>query len=166
MESISVSHEIHCSADRFWKTFFDPEFSETLFVRELGFRDYCVLEQNVSEQAIECRSTGVVEPHLTTALRSLTGQVVRYEQQGSFDRNQRCYRWQTVPSRLSDRVRLEGCIRTEALGSDRVRCIVEFHVEARVFAIGGLLETNAVKALSAECEVGAAAMNRYFATRH
>ncbi len=136
METLSVSHEIHCSADRFWTTFFDPDFNEQMFVQELGFRDYCVLEQKESENGIECRSTGVIESHLATPLRTLTGQEMRYVQQGCFDRSSRCYRWQSV------------------------------NVEARIFGIGGLLESKVVKELSAECEVSAAAMNRYFEASH
>lgn len=166
METLSVSHEIHCSADRFWTTFFDPDFNEQLFVQELGFRDYCVLEQKESENGIECRSTGVIESHLATPLRTLTGQEMRYVHQGCFDRSSRCYRWQSVPARMADRLRLEGSMRIEPIGTDCVRRIVEFNVEARIFGIGGLLESKVVKELSAECEVSAAAMNRYFEASH
>lgn len=166
METVSVAHEIHCSADCFWKTFFDPSFSERLFMQDLGFRDYCVIARKESPTAIECRSTGVVESRLPAPLRTLTGPAVRYMQEGSFDKRSGRYHWQTFPSRMADRLHLEGSVRIEPLDEHRVRRIVEVNVEARIFALGGLLETNALKELVAECEVSAAAMNRYFDARH
>ena len=57
-------------------------------------------------------------PRLPAPLRTLTGPAVRYMQEGSFDKRSGRYHWQTFPSRMADRLHLEGSVRIES-GEDR-----------------------------------------------
>ena len=58
MGKFTVTHEIHCNVETFWKLFFDKAFNEKLYLEGLGFPAYKTLEQNETETRITRR----VEP--------------------------------------------------------------------------------------------------------
>ena len=44
MIKFTMTHEINCDVDTFWKMFFDKEFNDALYKTALGFTKYDVVE--------------------------------------------------------------------------------------------------------------------------
>ena len=51
------------------------------------------------------------------------------------------------PSALADKMRNEGVMRIEAIGDNKVRRIADITIEAKIFGVGGLIESTAEKQL-------------------
>jgi hypothetical protein len=62
---------------------------------------------------------------------------------------------------LTDKLRQEGTMHVEPAGEGKVRRIADMIIEAKVFAVGGLLESTAEKQLREGWDQSAAFMNKY-----
>ena len=52
MTKFTLTHEIDCDPETFWKVFFDKDFNVQLYKGPLGFPDFEILEQNDTETTI------------------------------------------------------------------------------------------------------------------
>ena len=66
---------------------------------------------------------------------------------------------------MADKLRQEGTMRIEAVGTGKVRRIAELTMEAKVFAIGGLIESTTEKQLREGWDKSAVFMNRYIQSK-
>ena len=146
MGKFTLSHEIRCDEARFWETFFDDAFNEQLFREALRF-DYKLLEHADREREIVRRYATTPKLELPGPVAKLVGPNLRVEEQGRYDKAQRVWTWRMIPSVLADKFRSEGRMHIEPIGNDRVRRVAEMSAEAKIFAIGGLVESTAEKAM-------------------
>ncbi len=163
MGKFNVSHEIHCDADTFWNTFFDKTFNERLYLEALGFPDFQIQDQKETEGQITRRVTGTPKMNLPGVLAKLLGPNFRYTEEGTFDKAQKTWRWKMTPSVLAEKLRQEGTLRVEPAGEGKVRRVAEMIIEAKIFGVGGLLESTAEKQLRAGWDDSAVFMNKYLA---
>ncbi|NUQ76604.1 MAG: DUF2505 family protein [Polyangiaceae bacterium] len=147
MGKFTITHEIPCSEEMFWKTFFDKEFNETLFLKELSFPEYKIIEARETDTEIIRKISGQPKMDLPGPIAKLLGSGFRYTEEGRFNKASKQWSWKMTPSTLADKLRNEGTMRIEKLGEDRVRRIADITVEAKVFGIGGLLESTTEKEL-------------------
>ena len=82
----TIKHTIETDIDTFWNLFFDSEFNRALFVDELGFTTYQVLEDSrdpdgVVRRRLEC--TPKIE--LPAPARKIFGNSAGYTEVGRFD---------------------------------------------------------------------------------
>ena len=164
MSTFKVTHEINCNAETFWKVFFDKEFNEKLYKEGIGFPEFSVVSQNETETQITRKCAGKPKLNMPGPVMKLLGDGFRYTEEGTFEKKSGIWRWKMIPSTLADKLRQEGTLRVEPIGDTKVRRVAELINEAKVFAIGGLLESSAEKQLREGWDQSAAYMNKWIAS--
>jgi hypothetical protein len=162
MGKFTVTHEIRCNVETFWKTFFDKDFNDKLYLEGLGFPAYKTLEQNETETRITRKVSGQPKMNMPAPVAKLMGSNFSYVEDGSFDKATKVWTWKLTPSTLADKMRNEGSVRVEAIGDDKVRRVAELLIEAKIFGLGGLIESSAEKQLRDGWDQSAVFMNKYF----
>lgn len=161
MGKFTVTHEIRCNVETFWKVFFDKDFNEKLYLEALGFPEYKTLEQNETDKQITRKVRAQPKMSLPGPVAKLFGSGFSYVEEGSLDKGTQVWRWKLNPSTLADKLRTEGVVRVEAIGDDKVRRVAEIEIEAKIFGVGGLIESSAEKQLREGWDASAAYMNKY-----
>ena len=160
-----LKHEIHCNADRFWKVHVDREFNEKLYREVLGFPEFNIVDQQETEREIRRRCVGQPKMNMPGPILKLLGPSFRYTEEDTFDKASSVWRWKTIPSVLADKMRHEGLMRLEPIGDDRVRRVAEIMIEAKIFGLGGLVESSTEKELRQGWDASAVFMNKWLAER-
>jgi hypothetical protein len=164
MPTFTLNHEIRCNTERFWQLFFDREFNDKLYKEALEFPEYSILEQRDTDTEIIRKVAGQPKMNMPGPVAKVLGSGFKYVEEGSFDKAKRIWRWKMTPSTLAEKMRNEGSVRVEALGDDRVRRVAEIVVEAKIFGIGGMIESSAEKQLREGWEKSAVFMNKWIET--
>jgi hypothetical protein len=165
MGKFTLTHEIKCDVDTFWKTFFDKTFNERLYREVLGFPAFDILEQRETETSIIRKASGQPKMNAPAPVAKLMGSNFRYTEEATFDKATKVFRFKTIPSVMPDKVRNEGTVRVEPIGDGKhVRRITEIMVEAKVFGLGGIIESSTEKQMRDGWESSAAFMNKYLET--
>jgi hypothetical protein len=163
MGKFTVTHEINCDVETFWKTFFDKDFNEKLYRGSLGFPEYTITDQTETDTQITRKVAAMPKMDVPGPVQKLLGSNFRYVENGSMDKAKRVWVWKLTPSTLADKLRTEGTVRAEAIGDNKTRRIAEMTVEAKVFAVGGLMESSAEKQLRDGWDKSARFMNDWLA---
>ena len=162
MPTFKVTHEINCDAETFWKIFFDKEFNEKLYLQGLGFPDFKVLDQQETDTKITRKCSGMPKLDMPGPVMKLLGNGFRYTEEGSFDKGTKVWKWKMTPSTMAEKLRQEGSLKIEPIGDgSRVRRVAELINEAKVFGIGGMLESSAEKSLRDGWDKSAVYMNKW-----
>ena len=161
MGKFTVTHEIHCNEETFWKVFFDRDFNMDLFLKELHFPEYSILEQRETDQSIVRKVSGTPKMDVPAPVMKLLGPGFKYVEEGTFDKATKRWSFQMTPNVLHGKLFNKGNMRAEPVGEARVRRIAEIVVEAKVFGVGGLLESTGEKQIRQGWDSSAAFMNRW-----
>jgi hypothetical protein len=159
MGKFTVTHEINCNVDTFWKIFFDKEFNEKLYKEAIGFPEFNVVDQRETETEIIRKCAGKPKLNMPGPVMKLLGDSFRYTEEGKFNKATKIWTWKMTPSTLADKLRQEGSVRAEPIGDSKVRRVADLINEAKIFGIGGLLESSAEKELRAGWDKSAVFMN-------
>jgi hypothetical protein len=163
MGKFTVTHEINCNVDTFWKTFLDSEFNTKLYLDGLGFPAFKVVELVETDAKVTRRVAGTPKMEVPGPLAKLFGSNFGYTEEGSMTKPERIWRWKMTPSTLADKLFTSGVVKAEPIGEGKTRRIAEMTVEAKVFAVGGLIESTAEKQLRDGWDKSATFMNKYLA---
>jgi Protein of unknown function (DUF2505) len=161
MGKFTVTHEINCDVETFWKTFFDKDFNEKLYRGALAFPEYSITEQTETEATITRKVAAQPKMDVPGPVAKLLGSNFRYVENGTMDRAKKLWVWKLTPSTLADKLRTEGTVRAEPIGEGKTRRIAEMTVEAKIFAVGGLMESSAEKQLREGWDKSATFMNKW-----
>ncbi|HEY4119513.1 MAG TPA: DUF2505 domain-containing protein [Byssovorax sp.] len=161
MPTIHLAHEIACDVDTFWKIFFDKEFNTKLYRESLGFPEFDVLELTETDTEIRRKARGMPKMNVPGAIQKLFGSNFRYEETGVFDRAKKEYSWKFKPSALEGKLIQDGTVRAEPHGEGKVRRVVKILLEAKVFGVGGLIESTAEKQVRDGWDNSARFMNEW-----
>lgn len=161
MTTFTLTHEIECTPETFWKIFFDRDFNQALFQQRLGFPEYEVIEQREDERHIYRKVRGVPKMDVPGPVAKVLGTHFSYTEEGTFDKTTGIWRWKMTPNVMPDKLRNEGTVRVEPAGPGKCRRISEIIAEARVFGIGGLIESAAEKNLRQGWDASAVFMNQW-----
>ena len=52
MGKFTVTHEIRCDVETFWKMFFDKDFNQALYIQCLGFPKFEVADQKETDSSL------------------------------------------------------------------------------------------------------------------
>ncbi|NUP10320.1 MAG: DUF2505 family protein [Polyangiaceae bacterium] len=162
MGTVKISHDINCNEETFWQLFFDKEFNDKLYKEGLEFPEYVNEEQTETASEIKRRTRG--RPKLKNVpgpVAKLLGDKFGYVEAGSMSKQEKVWRWKLTPSTLAEKMRQEGSLRIEPIGDNKVRRHVEMLIEAKVFGVGGILESTAEKQLRDGWNDSATFMNRW-----
>jgi len=159
MGTFTLTHDIRCSAQKFWDLFFDREYNDKLYLGALGFPEFKLLEQRETETGFVRKAAGQPNMDMPAPIAKLLGSGFRYVEEGTYDKAKGVYRWKMTPSSLADKMRNEGVLRVEPISDDRCKRIVELTIEAKIFGVGGLLEKTAEKSMRDGWEKSAVFLN-------
>lgn len=161
MGKFTVTHEIRCNVETFWKTFLDRDFNTKLYTEGLGFPDFTIVDQTDTETQATRKVSAQPKMEVPAAVQKLFGPGFRYTEEGSMSKSEKIWRWKMTPSTLADKLFTSGSVRVEAIGDDKVRRIAEMTVDVKIFAVGGLIESSAEKQLREGWDKSAGYMNKY-----
>jgi hypothetical protein len=164
MGKFTVTHEINCDAETFWKTFFDKGFNEKLYREALGFPRFEIVDQKETDSQITRKVAGTPKMEMPGPVAKLIGPGFSYIEDGTFNKATKLWQWKLTPSSLADKMRNEGSLRIEPVGDKKVRRIAEMIIEAKIFGVGGLIESSAEKQLRQGWDQSAVFMNKYLAS--
>ena len=161
MAKITMTHDLDCDVETFWKCFFDVGFNDALYKGVLGFPDFGVVEQ-IDTAATTVRTvSGQPNMKVPAPLAKAFGTNFRYTEKGTLDKATNTWRWVMTPGALADKLRNEGTMRIEAVGEAKSRRTTDILVEASVFMVGGLIEEASMKQLREAWEKSAVFMNEW-----
>lgn len=161
MGKFTVTHEINCNEETFWKTFLDKEFNEKLYKEGLGFPEFTIVSQNETDSEVLRKVTGTPKMDMPGPVAKLLGSNFRYTEEGKLNRGTKVWTWKLIPSALADKMRNEGTLRISPIGDSRVRRVADLIIEAKVFGVGGLIESSAEKQLREGWDASAVFMNKW-----
>lgn len=163
MGKFTVTHEINCNTETFWKVFFDKEFNEKLYLESLGFPQFKITEQRETDSEIVRKVMGQPKMEVPGPIAKMLGSNFSYTEDGTFKKATQVWSWKLTPSTMADKVRNEGVLRIEPIGDTKIRRIATIEVEAKIFGVGGLMESTTEKQLRDGWDKSAVFMNKWIA---
>lgn len=162
---VQFTHLIQCDVETFWRDFLDDDFNRELFVSELGYPAYRVLERKVDGPRVWRRIEMTPLLRLPAAVTKIVGNKLSFVEVGDFDGA--LYRFSFGPPAGfgADVAVSAGSIRTEPAAHGATQRTVELGCEIRMFGVGRMLESAAVKAARDAYDEHAKALNRLLAKR-
>jgi hypothetical protein len=142
MASRTGEREFDCDPDTFWdRVFFSPEYNRKLFLERLKFEQWEVVSQVETADGFvrTVRATPRVGD-LPAPIKALLKNGVGYTERGEYFRSQSRFSIAITPNSLSDRIKMSAEVRVVPLPGGRCRRTQTTTVEAKVFAVGGVLE--------------------------
>ena len=164
MGKFSVTHEINCNVETFWKTFLDKTFNEKLYLEGLGFPAFKIVDQTETDAKIIRKVAGTPKMEVPPAVAKVLGSNFGYTEDGVFDKTAKVWTWKLTTSAMPDKIKQEGKVTVTAIGDNKVRRTAEIFMEAKVFMIGGLIESSGEKQLREGWDKSAVFMNKYLAS--
>jgi hypothetical protein len=161
MVKFTLTHEIDCAPETFWKIFFDQEFNQQLHTQVRDFSAYTTVEQRENEQEIYRKIQGVPKLNLSEPVAKLLGAAISFVEEGTFNKATQIWHWKMTPSVMHDKIRNEGTVRVESTGDGKCSRLTEVEIEAQVFGVGGMIESNGENHMREGSEQGAAFMNQW-----
>ena len=159
MAKLNLTHTINCDVDTFWKTFFDAEYNDKLYLGALEFPEFKVSTQTENDKEIVRVCTGEPKMTVPAPVAKLLGSSFKYKEDGRFDKATKVWTWKLTPSTLADTIRNEGVLKVEAAGEGKCRRVVEIIIEAKIFGVGGMIESSSEKQLRDGWDASAKFMN-------
>ena len=151
MKTSTASAVLPCTPDTFWASFFDESYLRALYLEELESRAFDVLAISDASRKLLI----VPKMKLPAPVAKLIGDSFAYEEHGTLDRATNEWTWRMVqPANLDpkskprkDAVTMHGTVRIEPSGEGHCRRTDSFTVEAKIFGLGGLIESSIEKEL-------------------
>jgi hypothetical protein len=161
MIRFTLTHEIHCDEETFWKLFFDRAFNDALYKTGLGFTKYDVVDSRDTATQTIRKVSATPKVDLPGPIAKLMGPGFGYVEEGTFDKGSKRWTWSMTTSTMSDKLKQGGSLKIEPAGAGRVRRVAEITGEAKVFGLGGLIESTIEKELRAGWDKSAEFMNKW-----
>jgi len=151
MKTSTASAVFPCTPNTVWESFLNESYLRALYLNELESRAFDVLE--IGEASRKLRI--VPKMKLPAPVARLIGESFAYEEHGTLDRATNEWTWRMVqPANLDpkskprkDAVTMHGTVRIEPSGDGHCRRTDSFTVEAKIFGLGGLIESSIEKEL-------------------
>ena len=166
MADVYIEHTYNCSEDTFWnQVFFDEEYNRRLFREALGFPHWAIKKQDDQGDRIE-RVVEVTPKvgELPGPIKKIIGDSVSYREEGVYDKKSRRYRIKIVPSKLADKLTIEGELYLEPVG-DHCKRIFKAQVTAKIFGLGGIVEKRLIADMEQSYAIGARFTNQFIAEK-
>lgn len=161
MKKISLRHDIQCSADRFWELFFDEEFNRAMYVDDLGFPEYTQLSFEKTDSLYTRVVRGRPKMNAPKTVQKVLGDSFSYEEHGKFEVASKLWTWHLKPSVMEGKLLTSGSVRVESKGDDACVRIAEITCEAKIFGVGGVLESTMEKEMDKGWAQSAGFTNRW-----
>ena len=144
MATFQMKHDLDCTPERFWELFFDKEFNEKLF-KALEFPEWVLLEQKDEGSEIVRRVKATPKMEAPGAVAKVLGSSFGYTEESRFDKATKTHRFVIKPTTMADKMKNEGTVRCDAVGEGKSRRVVDVIAEAKIFGVGGMIESSLEK---------------------
>ncbi|APS00642.1 DUF2505 family protein [Pajaroellobacter abortibovis] len=142
MNRLVLRHSLACDEKTYWeKCVFNEEHNHRLYMEQLGFVDYRLLEQQESQHHVQRRIS--LTPSLKwihPSLKKWIGKHFSYIEEGTFDRSRMRYQFSVIPSVLANKTKISGTLHCEFSSPREIHQVVQLHIDIQVFGVGSLLE--------------------------
>jgi Protein of unknown function (DUF2505) len=163
MRKFTFTQDIETDVADHWRLFLDDDHDRAQFLEGLRYPSYELVERVEDETSV--RRTIKVTPRLEVpaAVAKLLGDGFGYTEVGTFDKQTQLWRAVLTPNMLGGKLRSEVVLRAEPAGERRCRRTCDAVVEAKLFAVGGLVESSLESNVRTGWTQAAAYMNRKLA---
>lgn len=135
-----MRHPMECDTDTYWRCVFDDEYSRRLYVEQLHFREFTVLEQKEDEARIHRKLRLNPPPaDLPGPIQKVIGDL-SWVEEATFDKKTQRYAFVITPASKPDRTHISGEVWCEPKGDKRVERCARLKVEVKIMLVGGLVE--------------------------
>lgn len=163
---VSVRHTLDCTPETYWKKlFFDRDYNETMFLKDMQFPSYEILELKETPERIERRVRVTPPQKAPELIRKLISGTISYEELGTWTASDGVYRFNTITSMMTDKIKITGTIRAEPSGPDKMVRHAEMDVNVSIMLVGGKVERFLADELVANWNASALFSNRWLAER-
>ena len=159
---LRIVHVIECEVDAFWRNFLDDDFHRNLFVNQLYYPVYRLLERTEQADIVRRRIEIMPKVDMPAAVAKVLGDKFSYCEAGEFDRAAGVYRFSLVPpaGTPAGMATCGGVMRAEPAPNGKTTRIIDIDVEVHMFGLGGMLERFALKAAQNIFDQQAPLLNR------
>ena len=161
MGIFTTTHEIICDQDTFWNKFFNEDWNTKVYKEGLGYTEFTILEQRTESNADILRKVRMIPKlELPGPVTKLFGASLTFLEEGKFVKETQVWDSKKIPSTLADKIRWEETIRIESLENNKIRRIIETTLEAKIFGVGGLIESSFERYVTQEADQSASIYNK------
>jgi hypothetical protein len=160
MATFTMRHELDCDCDRFWKLFFEKDFNEALF-KALEFPEWKLLDSKETETEVVRNVKAVPKMEAPAAVAKLLGSSFGYDEEGRFDKATKTLKFVIKTNVMTDKLKNEGTVKCEPRGEGKSTRVVEITAEAKVFGLGGVIESSFEKSFRVGWQKSAEFINRW-----
>ena len=165
MRRFTLTQRLDCSEAEHWRLFFDPEFERGLYLDHLRFPKYELLDQREDDATLHRREKVTPRLDVPGPVAKFLGSSFGYVEDGTYDKQKRVWRCRILPNVAGDKLACEMTVTVADTGPDQARRTVEGTVDARIFAIGGLVEGAFEKSLRQGWDDSAVYINQLVRSR-
>jgi len=159
---VHFDHEYRCDEATFWdRVFFEDDYNEGLYKVALRFPKYEKLAFEDRGATIFRRVKATPSQDAPGPIRSLMGGEFWYTEEATFDKASKRLRFKTIPSKLAEKIAIEGTIRSQPAGEAAIRRIADVAISVKIFGLGGTVEGFIAKQLKESFERGARFTNEW-----
>ncbi len=166
MADARIEHLINASEETFWSVFFDPEYNRKLFMETLHFDEWKVVSQSDTPVGIDRVVEAVPKtPELPGPLKKLVEGGISYRERASFDRAKKRMTVTVETGVLPGKLSVTGVVRTEPAGDGKCKRIYDSSVVAKVFGVGGMIESRILADIKTSYDKAAEFTNQWIAEK-
>jgi len=163
---LRIDDEYRCSIDTFWDAvFFDEEYNRRLFLEGLRYKAFEQIELTDKGDSVLRRLKGTPASEIPKTVQKVIGADLSYVEELVWDKKTKKARFKNTPATMSSKLRIEGSLWAEAAGEGRCRRLVDLDLEAKIFGVGGVIESVAGKIFKENFEAAARWTNRWLADK-
>jgi len=160
MATFTMRHDLDCDCDTFWKLFFEQDFNEQLF-KALEFPEWKLLDTKETDKEIIRNVKAIPKMDAPAAVAKLLGSKFGYDEEGRFDKATKTHKFIIKPNVMTEKLRNEGTVKCEPRGDGKCTRVVEIIAEAKVFGLGGMIESSFEKSFRTGWQQSADFINKW-----
>ena len=163
----TIRHTFNVDEATFWdKIFFDPEYNDALFVQNLKFDPYRVLELSKNPDGSIRRRIECAPPvEIPAVAKKVFGETATYIEDGRFDPKTKRFSVEILPKIGGDRLKSRAAMWLEPRGDKKVERVVELENEVKIFGVGKILEAFIEKQTRQSYDQSATFTNQWIAEK-
>jgi len=167
MGRLVMRHDMNCDVETYWeKCVLSPDYNKRLFLEELKFQKFELVEQKDEGDRVLRRVKAEPEPkNLPAPIKKVVGDSLGYTEEGTYDRKTKVYSFRTTPAALADKLRISGTMRCEPAGAKKITRVVEIDIEVKIFMIGGMIEDRITTDMKRSYATAAEFTNKWVAEK-
>jgi hypothetical protein len=161
---VTVTHTFDCTPETFWKKiFFDKAFNEASFLGEMHFPAYETVELRETPEKVERRVKCTPPQKGPDIVRKLVKGTMSYEEVGTWTASDGVYRFRTITSTMTDKIKISGEIRAEPAPGGKMVRRADMEITVNVMLVGGSIEKFLAAEVQSNYDVAAKFTNRWIA---